>query len=221
MMHVGDRDHKTALFDQFARVGRALASGKRLELLDLLAQGERDVASLAAAADLGVTTASAHLQTLRQANLVTTRRDRTRVLYRLAGRDVADLYARLREVAQSHLPDVEAARIAYLGEDGGQPVTRDQLQQLAKTMPVTVLDVRPAEEYAAGHIPGAVSIPFNELADRLAELPDGGQIVAYCRGAYCVLAHDAVRLLAAHGHDAARLADGMLEWRLADLPVAT
>jgi rhodanese-related sulfurtransferase/DNA-binding transcriptional ArsR family regulator len=221
MVHVGDRDHKTALFDQFARVGRALASGKRLELLDLLAQGERDVASLAAAADLGVTTASAHLQTLRQANLVTTRRDRTRVLYRLAGRDVADLYARLREVAQSHLPDVEAARIAYLGEDGGQPVTRDQLQQLAKTMPVTVLDVRPAEEYAAGHIPGAVSIPFNELADRLAELPDGGQIVAYCRGAYCVLAHDAVRLLAAHGHDAARLADGMLEWRLADLPVAT
>jgi len=218
---VGDRDHKTALFDQFARVGRALASGKRLELLDLLAQGERDVASLAAAADLGVTTASAHLQTLRQANLVATRRDRTRVLYRLAGRDVADLYARLREVAQSHLPDVEAARIAYLGEDGGRPVTRDQLQQLAKTMPVTVLDVRPVEEYAAGHIPGAVSIPHNELADRLAELPDDGQIVAYCRGAYCVLAHDAVRLLAAHGHDAARLADGMLEWRLADLPVAT
>jgi rhodanese-related sulfurtransferase/DNA-binding transcriptional ArsR family regulator len=220
-MGVGDRDHKTALFDQFARVGRALASGKRLELLDLLAQGERDVASLAAAADLGVTTASAHLQTLRQANLVATRRDRTRVLYRLAGRDVADLYARLREVAQSHLPDVEAARIAYLGEDGGRPVTRDQLQQLAKTMPVTVLDVRPVEEYAAGHIPGAVSIPHNELADRLAELPDDGQIVAYCRGAYCVLAHDAVRLLAAHGHDAARLADGMLEWRLADLPVAT
>jgi len=218
---VGDRNHKTALFDQFARVGRALASGKRLELLDLLAQGERDVASLAAAADLGVTTASAHLQTLRQANLVATRRDRTRVLYRLAGRDVADLYARLREVAQSHLPDVEAARIAYLGEDGGRPVTRDQLQQLAKTMPVTVLDVRPVEEYAAGHIPGAVSIPHNELADRLAELPDDGQIVAYCRGAYCVLAHDAVRLLAAHGHDAARLADGMLEWRLADLPVAT
>jgi rhodanese-related sulfurtransferase/DNA-binding transcriptional ArsR family regulator len=220
-MGVGDRNHKTALFDQFARVGRALASGKRLELLDLLAQGERDVASLAAAADLGVTTASAHLQTLRQANLVATRRDRTRVLYRLAGRDVADLYARLREVAQSHLPDVEAARIAYLGEDGGRPVTRDQLQQLAKTMPVTVLDVRPVEEYAAGHIPGAVSIPHNELADRLAELPDDGQIVAYCRGAYCVLAHDAVRLLAAHGHDAARLADGMLEWRLADLPVAT
>jgi DNA-binding transcriptional ArsR family regulator/rhodanese-related sulfurtransferase len=196
---MGDRARKTVLFEQFARVGKALASGKRLELLDLLAQGERDVASLAAAADLGLTTASAHLQTLRQANLVTTRRDGTRILYSLAGRDVADLFARLRDVAQSHLPDVEAARTAYLGDDGGRPVTRD--------------------EYTAGHIPGAVGIPLDELADRLAELPDGGQIVAYCRGAWCVLAHDAVRLLRAHGRDALRLADGMLEWRLADLPV--
>jgi rhodanese-related sulfurtransferase/DNA-binding transcriptional ArsR family regulator len=218
---LGNRDHKNALFDQFARVGKALASGKRLELLDLLAQGERDVASLAAAADLGMTSASAHLQTLRQANLVTTRRDGTRILYRLAGSDVADLFARLREVAQSHLPDVEAARVAYLGADGGEPVTRDQLRRLAKTANVTVLDVRPAEEYAAGHIRGAVSIPLAELALRLAELPDDGQIVAYCRGAYCVLAHDAVRILRAHGREAVRLVDGMLEWRLADLPVAT
>ncbi|WP_281904385.1 ArsR/SmtB family transcription factor [Phytohabitans aurantiacus] len=219
-MSMGDRQRKTTLFDQFARVGKALASGKRLELLDLLAQGERDVASLAAAADLGLTTASAHLQTLRQANLVTTRRDGTRVLYSLAGRDVADLFARLREVAQSHLPDVEAARVTYLGDDGGRPVTRDELQQLAKAETVTVLDVRPREEYAAGHIPGAVSIPLDELSKRLAELPGDGQIVAYCRGAYCVLAHDAVRLLRAHGRDATRLADGMLEWRLADLPIA-
>jgi rhodanese-related sulfurtransferase/DNA-binding transcriptional ArsR family regulator len=217
---MGDRQRKTTLFDQFARVGKALASGKRLELLDLLAQGERDVASLAAAADLGLTTASAHLQSLRQANLVTTRRDGTRVLYSLAGRDVADLFARLREVAQSHLPDVEAARVTYLGDDGGRPVTRDELQQLAKAETVTVLDVRPREEYAAGHIPGAVSIPLDELSKRLAELPGDGQIVAYCRGAYCVLAHDAVRLLRAHGRDATRLADGMLEWRLADLPIA-
>jgi len=213
--------HKTALFDQFARVGKALASGKRLELLDLLAQGERDVASLAVAADLGVTSASAHLQTLRQANLVTTRRDGTRVLYSLVGRDVADLFARLREVAQSHLPDVEAARAAYLGEGGGRPVTRDELRRLAATSAVTVLDVRPCEEYAAGHIPGAVSIPLDELAARLAELPHDGEIIAYCRGAYCVLAHDAVRLLHARGRDATRLVDGMLEWCLADLPVAT
>jgi rhodanese-related sulfurtransferase/DNA-binding transcriptional ArsR family regulator len=217
---MGDRNHKTALFDQFARVGKALASGKRLELLDLLAQGERDVNSLATAADLGITTASAHLQTLRQANLVTTRREGTRILYRLAGRDVADLFTRVREVGQSHLPDVEAARAAYLGEDGGQPVTRDQLQELTNTTNVTVLDVRPREEYSAGHIPGAVSIPLDELADRLAELPNDGQIVAYCRGAYCVLAHDAIRLLHLHGRRAQRLADGMLEWRLAGLPVA-
>lgn len=218
---MGDRALKTRLFDQFARVSKALASGKRLELLDLLAQGERDVASLAAAADLGLTTASAHLQTLRQANLVATRRDGTRVLYSLAGRDVADLYARLRDVAQSHLPDVEAARVRYLGDGGGRPLTREELQQLARTGTITILDVRPPNEYAAGHIPGAISIPVNELADRLAELPDDGQIVAYCRGAYCVLAHDAVRLLRSHGRDADRLADGMLEWRLRDLPIAT
>src|SRR5215475_2929289 len=205
---VGDRERKSALYDQFARVGKALASGKRLELLDLLAQGERDVASLASAADLGLTTASAHLQTLRQANLVATRRDGTRILYRLAGRDVAELYSRLREVAQSHLPDVEAARVAYLGEDGGQPVTRDQLQELAKRRGVVVLDVRPDEEFRAGHIPGAVGIPVEELADRLAELPDDGQIIAYCRGAYCVMAHDAVALLRGQGWRARRLADG-------------
>lgn len=217
---MGGHDHKTALYEQFARVGKALASGKRLELLDLLAQGERDVASLAAAAGLGVTTASAHLQALRQANLVTTRRDGTRIWYRLAGRDVADLFARVRDLAQSRLPDVAAARRAYLGEDGGEPVTRDQLRHLAETGGVTVLDVRPRQEYLAGHIPGAVSIPLDELADRLAELPADGEVVAYCRGAYCVLAHDAVRLLAAHGRAGRRLADGMLEWRLADLPVA-
>lgn len=216
---MADRDHKIALFEQLARVGKALASGKRLELLDLLAQGERDVAGLARAADLGVTTASAHLQTLRQANLVATRRDGTRIVYRLAGRDVAELFAHLREVGQAHLPDVAAARRAYLGAEGGQPVTRDELQRLAATREVTILDVRPREEYAAGHIPGAVSIPLDELAGRLAELP-GGRIVAYCRGAYCVLAHDAVRVLAANGRRAERLADGMLEWRLADLPVA-
>ena len=218
---MADRPRKTELFDQFARVGKALASGKRLELLDLLAQGERDVASLAAAAGLGVTSASSHLQTLRRAKLVSSRRDGTRILYALAGSDVADLLARLREVAQSHLPDVEAARVAYLGDDGGRPVTRDELQHLTKTTAVTVLDVRPWPEYAAGHIPGAVGIPLDELAERLAELPGDGRIVAYCRGAYCVLAHDAVRLLRAQGRDATHLADGMLEWRLAGLPVST
>jgi rhodanese-related sulfurtransferase/DNA-binding transcriptional ArsR family regulator len=219
---MGDSATKAALYEQFARVGKALASGKRLELLDLLTQSERSVDALARAAGLGVTSASAHLQILRQANLVSTRRDGTRVLYRLAGPDVADLYSRLRTVADAHLPDVRAARVSYLGHEvDSEPVGREELLRRAAAGDVTVLDVRPAEEYAAGHIPGAVSVPVDELAHRLAELPLADEIVAYCRGAYCVLAHDAVRLLLARGRRARRLADGMLEWRLAGLPVAT
>ncbi|MCE7004599.1 metalloregulator ArsR/SmtB family transcription factor [Kibdelosporangium philippinense] len=217
---MGSRDAKTALFDQFARVGKALASGKRLELLDLLAQGERTVDALAKAADLGLTTASSHLQTLKQANLVATRREGTKIFYRLAGADVAALYALVRTVAHDHLPDVEAARTAYLGQDTEQ-VTRTELLRRAESGEVVVLDVRPHEEYQAGHIPGAISIPVEELADRLAEIPADQEIVAYCRGAYCVFAYNAVRLLTAAGRPAVRLADGMLEWRLADLPVAT
>jgi rhodanese-related sulfurtransferase len=216
---MGDRAAKTTLFDQFARVGKALASGKRLGLLDLLAQGERTVDALARAADLGLTSASAHLQTLKQANLVATRRDGTKIYYRLAGTDVAALYALMRSVANAHLPDVESARVAYLGA-GTEEVTREELLRRADTGTV-VLDVRPREEYAAGHIPGAVSVPLEELPERLAELPADQEVVAYCRGAYCVLAHDAVRLLTNSGRPARRLADGMLEWRLADLPVAT
>jgi rhodanese-related sulfurtransferase/DNA-binding transcriptional ArsR family regulator len=217
---MGARDAKTALFEQFARVGKALGSGKRLELLDLLAQGERTVESLARAAELGVTTASAHLQTLKQAKLAATRREGTKVYYRLAGTDVAALYALVRTVASEHLPDVKAASAAYLGPDT-EHVTREELLRRARDGDVVVLDVRPREEYAAGHIPGAVSIPLDELADKLADLPADEEIVAYCRGAYCVLAHDAVRLLATHGRRARRLSEGMLEWRLADLPVAS
>ncbi|AYY14590.1 ArsR family transcriptional regulator [Actinobacteria bacterium YIM 96077] len=217
---MGDRDAKAALFDQFARVGKALGSGKRLELLDLLAQGERTVESLARAAELGLTTASAHLQTLKQANLVATRKEGTKVYYRLAGTDVAALYTLLRQVANAHLSDVENARAAYLGPDTEQ-VSREDLLRRARDGDVMVLDVRPHEEYVAGHIPGAISVPVDQLADKLAELPVDQEIVAYCRGAYCVMAHEAVRLLTAHGRDARRLADGMLEWRLAELPVAT
>ncbi|QSE87760.1 metalloregulator ArsR/SmtB family transcription factor (plasmid) [Rhodococcus pseudokoreensis] len=215
---MGDRIAKTELFDQFARVGKALGSGKRLELLDLLAQGERTVDALARACELGLTTASAHLQTLKQANLVATRREGTKVFYRLAGADVARLFAMVRTVASEHLPDVEAARAAYLGPDTDQ-VSRGELLERARSGKVTVLDVRPREEYAAGHIPGAISIPIDELAGRLADLPADEEIVAYCRGSYCVFAHEAVRLLTDHGRPAVRLADGMLEWRLADLPV--
>lgn len=216
---MGDRDAKNALFDQFARVGKALASGKRLELLDLIAQGERTVDALAKSAELGLTTASAHLQTLKQANLVVTRREGTKIFYRLAGDDVAKLFTLLRTVADDRLPDVRSAREAYLGDDT-EAVSRAELLDRVRSGRATVIDVRPAEEFAAGHIPGALSIPLDELADRLAELPAGQEIVAYCRGAYCVLSHEAVRLLTAHGRTALRLADGMLEWRLAELPVA-
>jgi rhodanese-related sulfurtransferase len=217
---MGDRDAKTALFDLFALVGKAMSSGKRLELLDLLSQGERTVDALARAAQLGLSTASAHLQALKRANLVVTRREGTKIYYRLAGADVAALYALMREVANEHLAEVSVARAAYLGPSA-DGVTREELLRRLDAGQVTLLDVRPAEEYAAGHIPGAVSIPVEILADRLAELPADQEVVAYCRGAYCVLAHDAVRLLTAHGRRARPLTEGMLEWRLADLPVAT
>ncbi|NUP15299.1 MAG: metalloregulator ArsR/SmtB family transcription factor [Streptomyces sp.] len=221
---MGDVARKAALYDAFARTGKALSSGKRLELLDLLAQGERTVDALAKAAGLNLTTASAHLQTLRQAGLVATRRDGVRIHYRLAGDDVAALYALLRQVAQTHQPAVEPARTAYLGTDGTDDATavdREELLSRAAAGEIVVLDVRPAEEYAAGHIPGALSIPVDQLADRIAELPHDTEVVAYCRGAYCVLAHDAVRLLRNRGRRAVRLTDGMLEWRLAELPVET
>jgi rhodanese-related sulfurtransferase/DNA-binding transcriptional ArsR family regulator len=218
---MGDPVAKAELFDSLARVGKALGSGKRLELLDLLAQGERSVDALARSASLGVTTCSAHLQSLRQAGLVSTRRDGTKIYYRLAGPDVAALYALLRDVAGQHSAQAAAARDAYLGADDTDAVDRVELQRRLAAGEVVAVDVRPAEEYSAGHIPGAVSIPLDQLADRLADLPADAEVVAYCRGAYCVLAHDAVRLLTARGRRAARLADGMLEWRLADLPVTT
>ncbi|WP_327365209.1 ArsR/SmtB family transcription factor [Streptomyces sp. NBC_01217] len=219
---MGDPANKAALYDAFAHTGKALSSGKRLELLDLLAQGERSVDALAKAAGLNLTTASAHLQTLKQAGLVATRREGVRIHYRLAGEDVATLYALLRQVARAHQAGVEPARTAYLGDAGEtEEVGREELLARAGTGEVVVLDVRPAEEYAAGHIPGALSIPVDQLADRIAELPDDAEVVAYCRGAYCVLAYDAVRLLNARGRRAVRLTDGMLEWRLAELPVDT
>ncbi|AWZ08582.1 MULTISPECIES: metalloregulator ArsR/SmtB family transcription factor [unclassified Streptomyces] len=218
---MGDVTRKSALYDAFAHTGKALSSGKRLELLDLLAQSERTVDALAKAAGLNLTTASAHLQTLKQAGLVSTRREGVRIHYRLSGDDVAALYALLRKVAQTHQAGVETARTAYLGNDQPEEVGRDDLLARAQAGEVLVLDVRPASEYDAGHIPGALSIPVEELAERIAELPADTEVVAYCRGEYCVMAYEAVRLLNANGRRAVRLTDGMLEWRLAELPVAT
>ena len=216
---MGDHQRKTELYEQFARVGKALASPKRLELVDLLAQGERSVEDLAAEAGVGVSTCSAHLQVLHHARLVATRKQGTRVFYSLASDDVARLYAGVRQVAASLLAEVDPARRAYLGDDV-EEVSRDELLRRAGLGEVTVLDVRPAAEYASGHIPGAVSIPIGPLGTRLAGLPSGTEIVAYCRGPYCVFAHAAVRLLRAHGRTARRLTGGMPEWRLAGLPVA-
>jgi len=217
---MGDRQTKDRLFEQFAAVGKALANPKRLELLDLLAQGERSVEALAATAGLGLTTTSANLQTLRHAGLVTTRREKTRVIYALAGRDVAALYADLRTVAQAHRAETEPARVAYLGGDV-EEVPAEEVLRRAEAGDVVILDVRPTEEYAAGHIPEAVSVPVGELAARLAELPADREVVAYCRGAYCVFAHDAVRLLREHGRPARKLVGGMLEWQLGGHPVAS
>lgn len=216
---MGDRVAKDALYAEFAAVGKALGNPSRLELLDLLAQGPRSVDELAAAAGLATSTCSAHLQTLREAGLVTARREGKRVVHSLAADDVAALWGGLRAVAQRHRPHTERARRTYLGPDDTEAIDTPELLRRLRAGDVVVLDVRPEAEYAAGRLPGALHVPLSELASRLAELPADREVVAYCRGEYCVLAHDAVRLLNAHGVRARRAADGMLEWRLAGHPV--
>ena len=216
---MGDRAAKAALYREFAAVGKVLGNPGRLELLDLLAQGPRSVEELAATADLGMSTCSAHLQTLREAGLVAARREGKRIYYSLAADDVAELWDTLRRVAQRHRPHTEPARRAYLGPEDTDAVDTAELLRRLGAGETVVLDVRPAPEYVAAHLPGAVHIPLEQLAERLAELPPDREIVAYCRGRYCVLAYDAVRLLSAHGLPALRAVDGMLEWRLAGHPV--
>lgn len=214
---MGDRAAKEALYAEFAAVGKSLGNATRLELLDLLAQGPRSVEALADAAALGVSTCSAHLQTLREAGLVETRRDGKYIYYSLAADDVASLWDNLRRVALGHRPHTERARAAYLGPDDTEAVTTETLLRRVRDGDAVVLDVRPEPEYAAGHLPGALHIPVEELADRLAELPPDREVLAYCRGRYCVLAHDAVRLLTQQGYRARRATDGALEWRIAGL----
>lgn len=210
---------KSDLYDAIARTGKALAHGKRLEIVELLAQGERPVQDLARTVELKLSTASAHLQVLRQAGLVTARAEGTRIFYRLAGDDVAALMSVLCRVADTRRAEVGAARRAYLDHDDIRLVGREELLAAAADGTALVLDVRPRQEYEAGHLPGAVSIPLEELADRLAEIPAGTEVVAYCRGRYCALSHDAVRLLRAHDRNAALLEDGILEWRSDGLAV--
>jgi rhodanese-related sulfurtransferase len=218
---MGDRAAKTALFDEFARAAKALASGRRIELLDVLANGERTVEALAGEVGLTVANTSQHLQILRQAGLVSSRREGTSIHYRLAAPEVFELWRTLRTLAAGRLAEVERLAAAYLGSrDELQPVTREELtRRLQDGDNLVVLDVRPAAEYAASHLPGAVSIPVAELRRRLAELPVDREIVAYCRGPYCAFAHEAVSVLRDEGFAARRLEDGLPEWQAAGLAV--
>ena len=218
---MADRMAKTALFDEFARAAKALASGRRIELLDVLANGERTVEALAREVGLSVANTSQHLQVLRQAGLIAGRRQGTSIFYRLAAPEVFQLWQALRILAASQLAEVEHLAATYLGDrDELEPVTREELaRRLDDGDDLVVLDVRPAAEYAAGYLPGAVSIPVGELRRRLAELPRDREIVAYCRGPYCAFAHEAVSLLREEGFSARRLEDGLPEWQAAGLAV--
>jgi rhodanese-related sulfurtransferase/DNA-binding transcriptional ArsR family regulator len=205
--------------DLFAEVGKALANPTRFELLHLLAQGERSVEALAATASTGVTTVSAHLQQLRRAGLVLRRRDGHRMLYRIASDDVLELMVAVQAVAHRHAAGVVLARGHGEDDEVVRSVAWDELAVQARSGEVVVLDVRPEDEFAAGHFPDAVSIPLSELEARMDDLPADRPIVAYCRGRYCMLSHDAVRLLRERGFDAAVLDGGVLEWRADGRPV--
>jgi rhodanese-related sulfurtransferase/DNA-binding transcriptional ArsR family regulator len=220
MQEMGPREVKDALYEQFARLGKAAGSPKRLEILDLLRQGERSVDGIAAATGLGLTTASAHLQLLRQARLVATRKEGTRVFYRIADEAVSHFMDALQELARTRLTEVEqTVRTYFTARDALDPIGRDELLRRLDSGDVMLLDVRPVEEFAAGHIRGAVSIPLEELSARLDELPVDLEIVAYCRGPYCVLAPQSIELLRASGRSARRFEGGFPEWQLAGLPV--
>lgn len=217
---MGAQSPKHLAFEQFALVGRAIGSGPRLELLDILAQGERSVERLADAAHLTIGNASQHLQHLRRAGLVTSRKLGTTVLYALTSPEVILLVRALWRVAEDNLAEVERiVQRFYRERDSLEPVSRDELRRRLRANSVLVLDVRPADEYAAGHLPGAVSIPVGDLKRRLKEIPKGREIVACCRGPYCVYSYEAVEILRRAGFAARRLDGGFLEWRVAGLPL--
>ncbi len=211
---------KHDLFTQFAVVGKALSNGNRLELLEFLAQGERSVEDLATVSGLTVANTSRHLQQLRQAGLILNRKQGLKVFYRVSADDVIELLSALRNVAGRHVADVERLVNTYLTvKDDLEPVPRDELLARVQDDLVTVIDVRPAEEYAAGHVPGAANIPLSELEKHLDQFDPEQEIVAYCRGPHCVLAFDAVAKLREKGYMARRLQDGYPEWKSAGLPV--
>jgi rhodanese-related sulfurtransferase len=207
------RQFKDAIYEQFARIGKAVSSPRRLELLDLLCQGSKNVETLARETGLSVANASQHLQTLRAARLVEAEKEGLYVTYRLADGMVCEFFRSMRVLAENRLAEVEMIKRRFLeGRQGMQPVDRQDLIQRVKQGSVTVLDVRPAEEYQAAHIPGALSVPLAELESLLSELPRDQEIVAYCRGPYCVLAIQAVELLRKKGFAAIRLEAGIQDW---------
>jgi rhodanese-related sulfurtransferase/predicted transcriptional regulator len=212
---------KAALYDALAESAKAFANGRRAELVDVLAQGERSVEELAEEIDQTVANTSQHLQRLLRSGLVEARREGTRIYYSLSSPVVADLWRTMRQAAQEHVAGLEQLAADYLGDRSKlRTITRDDLRTRLRDGDVVVVDVRPEAEFAAGHIRGAVSIPIADLRARLGDIPDGAEVVAYCRGPYCVYADEAVRVLAKKGVAAARLEDGFPEWAAARLPVA-
>jgi rhodanese-related sulfurtransferase len=214
------RAWKRGIYDQLARIGRSLASGPRLEILDLLCQSPRTVEAIAGEVGQSVANTSHHLQALRQARLVEGERSGTHVVYRLADQEVCTFYRSLRRLAESRLLEIQAVTRQFLEERGAlEPVDLEALVTRVRRGEVTILDVRPNEEYEAGHIPGALSLPLPELKRRFGELARGREIVAYCRGPYCVMAVEAVDLLRRKGFRAVRLEEGVPDWRARGLPV--
>jgi rhodanese-related sulfurtransferase len=214
------REFKDALYQQFARIGHALSSPKRIELLDLLSQGERTVEQLAEQIATPIKNTSAHLRVLRQARLVETRRDGTYIHYRLAGDDVFRFLRDLQTLGRNRLAEVQQVASLYIeGRDELEPVTLKELRRRVRDGDTTLIDVRPAEEYRAGHIPGALSIPVNQLKRRLPEIPKGREVVAYCRGPYCMYSVEAVEILRKKGYKARRADEGLPDWRASGLPV--
>lgn len=215
-----NRAFKDAIYEQFARIGKAVSSPKRLELLDILCQGPRTVEVLAKETGLAVANASQHLQVLRAARLVETEKEGLYVIYRLADQAVCEFFRAMRVLAESRLAEVELIKRQFLeGREGMEPVNREALLGLVREGAVTVLDVRPAEEYKAGHIAGAISIPLKELQLRLSDLPRDQEIVAYCRGPYCVLSVQAVEMLRAKGFKAVRIEEGIQDFQAMGFPI--
>ena len=213
---------KSYLYEHVARIGKSLSSPKRLELLELLAQGEKTVETLAAQAGIDMRLASAHLKALREARLVDTRRDGKYIHYRLSGADVAQLWVALRETAEEHLVELRVALEQMASDpDSLYSESRESLLKKARQGEVVVIDVRPPAEYDAGHLPYARSMPLAELTKRLADLPAGSTVVAYCRGPFCLMSDEAVKLLRAGGFAATKITDGVSEWAASGLPVET